>query len=84
MRRMPAAEADVHTRDTARNVRNKLHQYITDGVRSKTLPDMSLLKIDALADFVEGRIVEDVFPLLDGAVLPRWLDSSTDHTEEAD
>lgn len=81
MRRIPPAEADVYARDTARNVRNKLHQYLTDGIRSKTLPDMNLLKIDAMADFVEGRIVEDVFPLLDGAVLPRWLDRSDDDKE---
>ncbi len=82
MRRIPAAEADVHARDTARNIRSKLHQHLTDGVRSKALPDMSLLTIDAMADFVEGRIVEDVFPLLDGAVLPKWLDILDNEKEQ--
>ena len=71
--RVSASEADAMSREVAAHVRAKFLKHMQGLIRSQKLPDIGLRQLDDIAGFVEGRTVEEVFPFLNGAVLPSWM-----------
>jgi|TARA_R110000851_G_scaffold101943_1_gene218245 hypothetical protein len=65
--------ADAMSREAAKEMRHKFYDHLSRKILANELPDMKHREVTALADFVEGRMVELMFPFLDGGTLPSWM-----------
>ena len=57
--------------EIASAVRATLDRYVLELVRSGELPDIGIMKLDAMCDKVSATVHKEVFPFLDGGVLPK-------------
>jgi hypothetical protein len=74
--------ADSMSREAAKELRQKFYDHLSCKILADELPDMKHREVTALADFVEGRMVELMFPFLDGGTLPSWMLTKMNKLEE--